>query len=249
MGKDVSIANAAGGERLQKVLARAGFGSRRAAEDLIAAGRVRVNGRVAELGRRVDVSKDKVEVDGSLIPVEPDLAYYLVNKPEGVVTTASDEAGRPTVVDLVDAGRRVWPVGRLDVATEGALILCNDGELTYRLTHPAFEVPKTYLAEVRGAVNQGVLRRLRGGVELDDGPTGPATVRLVDRLAGGALVEITIREGRNRQIRRMIEAVGCRVGGLVRTHIGPLALGRLKPGTARRLSAEEVSALYRACGL
>ena len=249
MGKQARVDKPEGGERLQKVLARAGFGSRRAAEGLIAAGRVRVNGRVAELGRRVEVSKDKVEVDGSLIPVEPGLAYYLVNKPEGVVTTASDEAGRASVVDLVDAGRRVWPVGRLDIATEGAIILCNDGDLTYRLTHPAFEIPKTYLVEARGALNQEVLKRLRRGVDLDDGPTGPATVRLVDRVAGGALVEITIREGRNRQVRRMLEAVGCQVGGLVRTHIGPIALGRLKPGNARRLSAEEVRALYRACGL
>lgn len=248
MGKQERAPKVDAGERLQKVLARAGFGSRRAAEDLIAAGRVRVNGRVAELGRRVETSKDKVEVDGSPIPVEPDLVYYLVNKPDGVVTTASDEAGRPAVIDLVDAGRRVWPVGRLDIATEGALILCNDGELTYRLTHPSFAVPKTYVAEVRGRVNAGVLRRLSRGVDLDDGPTAPATVHLVDRVAGGALVEVTIREGRNHQVRRMFEAVGCRVVGLVRTHVGPVALGRLKPGTARRLSPAEVQALYRAGG-
>ena len=249
MGINTRSGDADGGERLQKVLARAGFGSRRAAEELIAAGRVRVNGERAELGRRVEVTKDKVEVDGSVIPVQPDLVYYLVNKPEGVVTTASDERGRPNVVDLVDAGRRVWPVGRLDIATEGALILCNDGELTHRLTHPGFGVAKTYLAEVRGPMNQGVQRQLARGVELEDGPTAPATVSVVDRVARGALVEITIREGRNRQVRRMFEAVGCEVRGLVRTHIGPIALGRLKPGTVRRLSAEEVRALYRACEL
>ncbi|MGH2786721.1 MAG: pseudouridine synthase [Actinomycetota bacterium] len=248
MGNHVREQPAETGERLQKVLARAGFGSRRAAEELIAAGRVRVNGRVAELGRRVHLSKDKVEVDGSIVSVDPGLVYYLVNKPEGVVTTAADEAGRPAVVDLVDAGRRVWPVGRLDIGTEGALILCNDGVLTQRLSHPGFEVPKTYLVEVRGRVGESDLKRLAQGIELEDGRTAPAAVHLVDRVPGGALVEITIREGRNRQVRRMFEAVGCRVARLVRTQIGPLGLGRLKPGGVRRLSPEEVRELYRAVG-
>jgi 23S rRNA pseudouridine2605 synthase len=236
------------GERLQKALARAGVGSRRAVEELIAAGRVRVNGAPAVLGRRVDVRKDKVEVDGSPIPLDPELVYYLLNKPEGVVSTAADPQGRVTVVDLVDPGVRVWPVGRLDAGSEGALVLTNDGELTMRLTHPRYEVPKSYLVEVAGAMGPRARRELARGVELDDGTTRPARVEVVDTGAGGSVVEITISEGRNRQVRRMMEAVGHPVRRLVRTSIGPLKLGRLKPGTARRLSPAEVRALYAATG-
>jgi 23S rRNA pseudouridine2605 synthase len=236
------------GERLQKALARAGVGSRRAVEELIAAGRVRVNGDPAVLGRRVDVHKDKVEVDGSPIPLDPELVYYLLNKPEGVVSTAADPQGRVTVVDLVDPGVRVWPVGRLDVASEGALVLTNDGELTMRLTHPRYEVPKSYLVEVAGPMGGRARRELARGVELDDGTTRPARVDVVDTGARGSVVEITISEGRNRQVRRMMEAVGHPVRRLVRTSIGPLKLGRLKPGTARRLSPAEVRALYAATG-
>ena len=237
------------GERLQKVLAHAGVGSRRAVEEMIAAGRVSVNGEVAALGRRVDPAKDKVQVDGSTVPLATDLEYLLLNKPEGVVTTADDEAGRATVLDLVEAERRVWPVGRLDMATEGALLLTNDGELTLRLTHPRYHVPKTYLAEVRGSVGAAALKRLARGVELDDGVTAPAEARVRQRSGDRTLVELTISEGRNRQVRRMLEAVGHPVLGLARTAIGPLGLGRLKPGTWRRLSPDEVRALYRACGL
>jgi pseudouridine synthase len=233
------------GERLQKVLARAGIGSRRAAEQLIAAGRVTVNGAPARLGQRVDISKDKVEVDGSLIPVAEGIIYYLMNKPPGYVTTASDPQGRPTVLDLVDSGRRVWPVGRLDADSEGALILTNDGDLTLRLTHPRFKVPKTYLAQVEGNVGGAALRRLARGVSLEDGHTAPAEVALVERVPGGALLEITIREGRNRQVRRMGDAVGHPVKRLVRTAIGPLQLGRLKPGSYRKLAPLEVQLLYR----
>jgi 23S rRNA pseudouridine2605 synthase len=236
------------GERLQKALARAGVGSRRAVEELIAAGRVRVNGDPAALGRRVDVHKDKVEVDGSPIPLDPELVYYLLNKPEGVVSTAADPQGRVTVVDLVDPGVRVWPVGRLDVASVGALVLTNDGELTMRLTHPSYEVPKGYLVEVAGAMGGRARRELARGVALDDGTTRPATVEIVDTGTRGSVVEITIFEGRNRQVRRMREAVGHPVRRLVRTSIGPLKLGRLKPGTARRLSPAEVRALYAATG-
>jgi 23S rRNA pseudouridine2605 synthase len=236
------------GERLQKALARAGVGSRRAVEELIAAGRVRVNGAPAVLGRRVDVHKDKVEVDGSPVPLDPELVYYMLNKPEGVVSTAADPQGRVTVVDLVDPGVRVWPVGRLDVASEGALVLTNDGELTMRLTHPRYEVPKSYLVEVAGAMGGRALRELARGVALDDGTTRPARVEVVDTGARGSVVEITISEGRNRQVRRMMESVGHPVRRLVRTSIGPLKLGRLKPGTARRLSPAEVRALYAATG-
>ena len=237
------------GERLQKVLAHAGIGSRRAVEEMIAAGRVRVNGEVAVLGRRVDAEKDEVQVDGSTVPLRADLEYLLLNKPEGVVTTASDEAGRETVLDLVEATGRVWPVGRLDIATEGALLLTNDGELTQRLTHPSFHVPKTYVAQVSGPVGAAAIKKLSRGVELDDGPAAPASVQLLERGSTRSLVELTIGEGRNRQVRRMMEAVGHPVLSLVRTAIGPLKLGRLKPGTYRRLNPDEVRELYRACGL
>lgn len=237
--------NADGGERLQKVLAKAGLGSRRSVETLISQGRVKVNGEVAVLGRRVDPSKDKVEVDGSPIPVRIDLVYYLLNKPPGVVTTSDDPSGRPTVLDFVDSPRRVHPVGRLDVASEGALVLTNDGDLGYRLTHPSFEVPKTYLVDASGAVGGRALKALASGVDLEDGRTAPARVRLVERGPGGALVEITITEGRNRQVRRMFDAVGHPVRRLVRTEIGPLKLGHLKPGSVRKLSPHEIGALYR----
>jgi 23S rRNA pseudouridine2605 synthase len=238
----------ASGERLQKVLARSGLGSRRAVEGLIAAGRVTVNGAPVELGRRVDPTKDRVELDGFPVPVDATLLYYLLNKPAGVVSTASDPAGRPTAVELVDAPRRVWPVGRLDVHTEGALVLTNDGELTQRLTHPSFEVTKTYVAEVKGSPGRAALRKLAAGVELDDGPTAPAHVRLLDRRAATTLVELAVHEGRNRLVRRMLDAVGHPVVRLVRVSVGPLELGRLKPGAVRRLSPAEVRALYGAGG-
>jgi 23S rRNA pseudouridine2605 synthase len=236
-------------ERLQKVLAHAGLASRRAVEEMIAQGRVRVNGEPARLGQKVDPVKDEVEVDGSRVPLDSDLVWYLLNKPVGVVSTASDPAGRTTVVDLIDAPTRVWPVGRLDIDSEGAVIVTNDGDLTHRLTHPSYEVPKTYLVEVGGGLSEPDMRRLASGVELDDGPAKPVHVHLVDRRPGAALVEMTITEGRNRQVRRMIEAVGGKVTRLVRVSIGPLMLGRLKPGTARRLAPAEVRSLYKAADL
>ncbi len=229
---------------MQKALARAGVASRRAVEELIVAGRVRINGRRATLGDKVDIAKDRVEVDGSPVPLATDLVYYLVNKPVGVVVTAVDPKGRPTVIDLVDAPTRVWAVGRLDADTEGALILTNDGDLTTRLTHPRFEAPKTYLAEVEGRPSLGALRRLGRGIELDDGPTAPATVALQGRGSGRSVVEITITEGRNRQVRRMFAAIGHPVKRLVRTAVGPVGLGRLKPGAYRRLGPTEVRKLY-----
>jgi 23S rRNA pseudouridine2605 synthase len=237
------------GERLQKVLARAGLGSRRAVEELIVARRIRVNGELAQLGRRVDAAKDIVEVDGSRVPLNTELVYYLMNKPVGVVATASDPGGRTTVLDLLDPPVRVWSVGRLDVDTEGALLMTNDGELTQALTHPSHGVPKTYIAEVRGAVKGRTLQRLARGVDLEDGPTAPAIVDLVERLPSGCLVEITITEGRTRQVRRMFEAVGHPVRRLARIAIGPVRLGRLKPGTVRRMSPVEVMSLFKASGL
>jgi 23S rRNA pseudouridine2605 synthase len=237
------------GERLQKVLARAGIGSRRAIEDLIAQGRVRVNGERAQLGRRIDQAKDVVEVDGVRVPLEATLRHYLLNKPVGVVSTADDPEGRETVLDLVESDERLWPVGRLDIDTEGAILITNDGELTYRLTHPSFEVPKTYLVEARGTLKDADVRALRRGIELDDGLTAPAEAELVDRTRGSTLVEVVLREGRHRQVRRMFEALGYPVTRLARTAIGPLRLGRLKPGTARRLRVEEVRDLYAAVDL
>ena len=230
------------GERLQKVLAAAGFGSRRACEELIVDGRVLVNGEVAALGRRIDPDADNVEVDGVPVGVRPDLVYYLLNKRRGVVTTASDPQGRPTVVEQVPAEPRVFPVGRLDADTEGLLLLTNDGDLTHRLTHPSFGVEKDYLAEVQGRPSAGAVRRLREGVELDDGLTAPAKVALVPPNG----LRITIHEGRNRQVRRMCEAVGHPVVRLVRTRIGPLADRDLAPGAWRALETAEVRALERA---
>ncbi|MDQ3481405.1 MAG: rRNA pseudouridine synthase [Actinomycetota bacterium] len=237
------------GERIQKVLARAGVASRRAVEEMIVRGRIRVNGERVALGRRIDASKDIVEVDGSRVPLSTDLAYYLVNKPVGVVTTAHDEEGRETVMDLLEVEVRVFPVGRLDMDSEGAVLLTNDGELAQRLTHPSFGVPKTYLVEASGSVKEKSLRALARGVELDDGVTAPAEVRLVEKNPNGTLVEMSITEGRNRQIRRMFDAVGHPVRRLVRTAIGPLMLGRLKPATYRKLRPDEVMSLYRAAGL
>ena len=230
------------GERLQKVLAQRGYGSRRVCEDLIEAGRVTVNGEIAVLGRRIDAEQDLVEVDGHYVGVRPDLVYYVLNKPTGVVTTAKDPQGRRTVVELVPPEPRVFPVGRLDYDTEGLLLLTNDGELTNRLTHPRYGIEKEYLAEVEGIVSAGSLRRLRDGVELDDGMTAPAKVSQPDR----GVLRIAIHEGRNRQVRRMCEAVGHPVVRLVRVRIGPLADRRLAPGSWRPLTLDELKALEQA---
>ena len=228
-----------GGERLQKVLARAGFGSRRVCEDLIEDGSVTVNGEVAELGRRVDLEHDRVEVDGVPVSIREGLVHYLLNKPAGVVTTAADTHGRPTVVEYVPTEPRVFPVGRLDADTEGLLLLTNDGDLTHRLTHPSFGVEKEYLAHVEGNPSARALGRLRSGIELDDGLTAPAKAVAVSP----GVVRITIHEGRNRQVRRMLDAVGHPVVRLVRIRIGPLADRRLKPGEWRALTPAEVRAL------
>jgi 23S rRNA pseudouridine2605 synthase len=229
-------------ERLQKVLARAGLGSRRICEELIEDGVVTVNGRLATLGDRADPDVDAVEVEGVPVGIRPGLLYYLLHKPAGVVTTAADTHGRPTVMDLVPAEPRVFPVGRLDQDTEGLLLLTNDGDLTQRLTHPSFGVEKEYLAEVEGEPTRGELRRLRQGVELQDGPTAPARVSLL----APNLIRLVIHEGRNRQVRRMCEAVGHPVLRLVRTRIGPLTDRSLQPGQWRALAPGEVRKLERA---
>ena len=232
------------GERLQKVLARHGFGSRRACEELIAAGRVMVNRGVAVLGRRVDVDRDEVAVDGVVVGVRPSLVHYLLNKPAGAISTAQDPQGRRTVVDLVPAEPRVFPVGRLDGETEGLLLLTNNGDLAQRLTHPSYGVEKEYLAQLRGAPSRSALRRLREGVTLEDGPSAPARVIRVE----AEVVKIIIHEGRNRQVRRMCEAVGYPVVRLVRTRIGPLVDRSLAPGEWRELSVAELRSLEAAAG-
>lgn len=230
------------GERLQKVLARVGLGSRRTCEELIADGLVTVNGEVAELGRRVDPERDKVEVDGVPIGVRPGLVHYLLNKPAGVVTTSSDPQGRPTVLDLVPATPRVFAVGRLDLDTEGLLLLTNDGDLANRIAHPSHGLEKEYLAQVQGTPTRATLRTLREGVELDDGITAPAKASLTPP----NLVRLVIHEGRNRQVRRMLDAVGHPVERLVRTRIGPIADPRLPPGEWRSLTTDELRSVERA---
>ncbi len=233
------------GERLQKVLASCGWGSRRVCEDLISAGRVTVNGQLAILGRRCDPDNDRVEVDGVPVGVRPGLVYYLLNKPAGVVTTASDPQGRPTVVQIVPDDPRVFPVGRLDAATEGLLLLTNDGDLAQRLTHPSHGVDKEYLVDVEGGtVTQGKLRQLREGIELEDGMTAPA---VVSQPTPGVL-RIAIHEGRNRQVRRMCEAIGHPVRRLVRVRIGTIHDRSLPPGQWRTLEQSELKALIEAVG-
>jgi 23S rRNA pseudouridine2605 synthase len=228
--------------RLQKLLARAGLGSRRTVEDLIAEGRVTINGVVAELGNRADADADRIEVDGALIGLRTDTVWYLLNKPAGVVTTASDPQGRPTVVELVPDEPRVFPVGRLDTDTEGLLLLTNDGDATHRLTHPSFGVEKEYLAHVEGTPSRGALRKLREGVELDDGMTAPAKASAVSP----GTIRLVIHEGRNRQVRRMCDAIGHPVRRLVRVRIGPLRDQHLGPGEWRHLQPAEIRSLERA---
>jgi 23S rRNA pseudouridine2605 synthase len=235
------------GERLQKVLARAGVGSRRTNEILISERRVTVNGEVAVLGRRVDPQHDRIALDGVPVIVDASLVHWVLNKPAGYVTTARDTHGRPTVLDLVPGEPRVFPVGRLDLDTEGLLLLTNDGELAELLAHPRHGVEKEYFAEVEGKPSPAALRALRAGVELDDGPTRPARVKIVQESGSGTTaLEIVVKEGRKRMVRRMCASVGHPVVRLARTRIGPLRDPRLAPGTWRVLATDEVRALYAA---
>lgn len=229
-------------ERVQKVLARAGFGSRRVCEELIEDGRITINGTTATLGDRVDVDHDIVTVDGVPIGIQPDLVYYLLNKPAGVVTTVTDTHGRPTVLNDLPSQPQVHPVGRLDMDTEGLLLITNDGQLTHRLTHPSFGVEKEYVAHVQGSPTRGAIRQLREGVELDDGLTAPAQASS----PADGMIRLVIHEGRNRQVRRMCEAVGHPVLRLVRVRIGPIRDPQLAPGQWRELTQDEVRALERA---
>ncbi len=228
--------------RLNAFLARAGVASRRKADELIKAGRVTVNGKPGELNTFVE-SRDRVEVDGKPV-AKQELAYLLLHKPAGVVTTARDPHGRPTVVDLVPPEPRVVPVGRLDADTTGALLLTNDGELAHRLAHPRYEVDKVYVADVEGEPTDETIRRLAQGVDLDDGRTAPARVRRL----GPSRLELAINDGRNRQVRRMCEAVGHPVRRLHRPVYAGLTLGKLEPGDWRRLGKDEIAGLRAATG-
>lgn len=231
--------------RLQKAISAAGLMSRRAAEDLIRDGRVTVDGKVAVLGDRCDPDTSVVLVDGARIPVAPGRVTYLLSKPAGVVSTADDPQGRTTVVDLVPSEPRVWPVGRLDADSEGLILVSNDGDLTHHVTHPSNGVTKTYLAEVEGNPGRKAIRALEEGVELEDGFARALSARRIDVIGNRALVELVMGEGRNREVRRMCEAVGFPVSRLVRTAIGPIVDRALVPGTWRHLSPSEVAALYR----
>jgi 23S rRNA pseudouridine2605 synthase len=242
-------------ERLQRSLARAGFGSRRACEELIAAGRVEINGRVATLGDRLDPAMDQVRVDGSKVNVNPELRTFALHKPRGVTTTMRDPHAERDLSGFLPKGVHVFPVGRLDRDTEGLLLLTNDGSLAHRLTHPRYAIEKEYLAEVDRPPSHRQLARLRRGVELDDG-----TARAVDaRSAGGwggkggaagrGGVRLVMVEGRKREVRRMLDAVELPVRRLVRVRVGPIRLGKLRPGDVRELEPEDVRALFRATGL
>ncbi len=235
------------GERLQKLLARAGIGSRRACELLIAAGRVAVDGETAILGARADPAQAQITLDGVPVIVDATLVYWLLNKPAGFVTTARDPQGRPTVMELVPAEPRVFSVGRLDLETEGLLLLTNDGNLAELLSHPRHGVEKAYLAEVEGVPAPGAMRRLREGVLLDDGPARATRAQVVQESAhGGSALEIVLKEGRKRIVRRMCAEIGHPVLRLVRTRIGPLTDPKLAPGERRPLTPQEVRALYAA---
>lgn len=233
-------------QRLQKVLAAAGIGSRRACEELIGRGRVTVDGKVARLGDKVDATSAVIHVDGQRVVSDTRLVYLAMNKPRGVVSTMADERGREAIADYIgDLAARVYHVGRLDADTEGLMLLTNDGTLAHKLTHPSFEVPKRYLAEVVGPLPRAVGRALQSGVELEDGVARVDEFRLVQAIDKSALVEIVLHEGRNRIVRRMFDSLGYPVQRLVRTAIGPIKLGDLKVGRHRRLNPGEIGALFK----
>jgi 23S rRNA pseudouridine2605 synthase len=239
------------GVRLQKVMAEAGVGSRRACEVMIADGRVQVDGQVVrELGVRIDPTRHTVHVDGMRLQLDESRVYLAFNKPAGVVSTMKDESGRPSLADFVgDRKERLFHVGRLDSDTEGLILLTNDGELAHRLQHPSYGVLKTYLAEIDGPVARDVGRRLREGVELEDGPVRVDSFKVVDSQPGKALVELVLHEGRKHIVRRALDAVGYPVHRLVRTQVGPVRLGDLRQGRWRVLTGNETSQLFDAAGL
>ncbi len=246
-----SLTDVPGGVRLQKVLAEAGVGSRRHCEELIGAGRVEVDGQIVRrFGARVDPEHQVIKVDGKRIPAKPGLVYLAFNKPPKVLTAMSDPRGRKTLTDFLgDRAERLFHIGRLDYDTEGLMLLTNDGELAHRLAHPSFGVMKTYLAEVTGPVPKDLGRRLATGIELDDGVATADRFRVVDRSGQRALVEITLHEGRKHIVRRMLAETGHPVSRLVRTDVGPIRLGDLKPGASRELTTREIGELYATVGL
>jgi pseudouridine synthase len=250
-GERDSLTDVPGGIRLQKVLAEAGVGSRRSCEELIGAGRVEVDGQtVRRFGARVDPDTQVIKVDGKRIPAKPGLIYLAFNKPPKVLTAMSDDRGRTTVADYLGGyTERLFHIGRLDYDTEGLMLLTNDGELAHRLAHPSFEVAKTYLAEITGPVPKDLGRRLQAGVELEDGLATADRFRVVDRSGNRSLVEVTLHEGRKHIVRRMLAETGHPVSRLVRTDVGPIRLGHLKPGNSRNLTTREIGELYAAVGL
>ncbi len=239
------------GERLQKVLARAGVGSRRVSEDMIDAGRISVNGAVVRVqGMRVDPANDKIAVDGVRIEIRDDRVTYAMNKPPGVITAMSDDRNRPTVGDMVgDLAPGLVHVGRLDQDTEGLLLLTTDGELAHRLAHPSYGVRKTYLAQVSGSVPRDLAKKLRGGIELEDGPVKVDSFRVVDTHAGQSVVEVVLHEGRKHIVRRLLAEVKLPVSRLTRTAVGPIELRAMRSGTIRKLSREELGTLSELVGL
>ncbi|TFV57327.1 rRNA pseudouridine synthase [Mycobacterium sp. PS03-16] len=242
------------GVRLQKVLSQAGVASRRVAEKMILDGRVEVDGRiVTELGTRVDPSVSEIRVDGTRVVLDDTLMHLAINKPRGMHSTMSDDRGRPCIGDLVEhrvrGNKGLFHVGRLDADTEGLMLLTNDGELAHRLMHPSFEVPKTYVATVLGTVPRGLGKKLRAGVELDDGPARVDDFAVVDALPGKTMVRVTLHEGRKRIVRRLLAAVGYPVQELVRTDIGAVTLGDQRPGSIRALTRKEIGDLYKAVGM
>lgn len=239
------------GVRLQKLLASAGIGSRRACELLISQGRVEVDGQVVtELGVRVDPVGQSIHVDGTRVVLDDSRVYLAFNKPLGVVSTMSDDLGRASIADyLPPRNERLFHVGRLDADTEGLLLLTNDGELAHRLQHPAYEVPKTYIARVPGPVPRELGKTLRAGVELEDGVVKVDSFKLIDSAPGKAIVELILHEGKKHVVRRLLAEVGHPVEALSRVQVGPILLGQLRTGRTRALTAEEVGGLYRAAGL
>jgi 23S rRNA pseudouridine2605 synthase len=242
------------GVRLQKVLSQAGIASRRVAERMIIDGRVEVDGQlVTELGTRVDPDASVIRVDGARVVLDDSLVYLALNKPRGMHSTMSDDRGRPCIGDLVEhrvrGNKKLFHVGRLDADTEGLILLTNDGELAHRLMHPSFEVRKTYLATVNGAVPRGLGKKLRSGIELDDGPVAVDDFAVVDAIPGKTLLRVTLHEGRKRIVRRMLAEVGFPVQTLVRTDLGAVSLGEQRPGSIRALRRNEIGELYKAVGL
>lgn len=242
------------GVRLQKVLSQAGIASRRLAEKMIIDGRVEVDGQlVTELGTRVDPDVSVIRVDGARIVLDDSLVYLALNKPRGMHSTMSDDHGRPCIGDLVEhrvrGNKKLFHVGRLDADTEGLILLTNDGELAHRLMHPSYEIPKTYLATVNGSVPRGLGKKLRAGIDLDDGPIAVDDFAVVDAIPGKTLIRVTLHEGRKRIVRRMLAEVGFPVQTLVRTDIGSVSLGDQRPGSIRALRRNEIGELYKAVAL